>query len=68
MDPTVHRLTALHAAEHKRRNPDPERIAQLRAAINEARTEAFILEMLATAPPLSHEARSRLARLFGGDL
>jgi hypothetical protein len=60
----VQTLIALHAAEHRKRHPDPDRIAELKHAIAEARTETFLREMMAKRPPLSEAARSRLAALL----
>ena len=52
-DPVEHALTANLAAEHRKRHPDPARIAALRQQIKDRTTEEFVRKALATAPPLS---------------
>ena len=46
---------------------ETESIPALEAQLREDITADFIEQMLAIAPPLSDEARTRLASLFGGD-
>lgn len=56
-------LIAHLAGEHRRANPDPGRIAELREQICEAQAEEWISSKIAAAP-LSHAARARLACLI----
>jgi hypothetical protein len=65
-DPVEHRLTATLATEHRRKDRDGKRIADLRQQIAEAKAEAFVRKALALAPPLSNDARARLASLLTG--
>jgi hypothetical protein len=63
-DPVVHVLTANLAAQHRRRERDPERIEDLRQQLVDHKTEEFVRKALASAPPLSQAARDRLAALL----
>ena len=57
-------LIAHLAGEHRRTNPDPDRIADLRDQIREAQLTEWVERQLATAPPLSQATRSKLAALL----
>ena len=56
-------LIAHLAGEHRRTEPDPTRIAELREQIREAQIEEWISDKIA-AGPLSVAARHRLASLI----
>jgi hypothetical protein len=58
------RTRARLADAHKRR--DTAAIAALEAQLIEDIAADYIDRLLTIAPPLSHEARTRLASLFGG--
>lgn len=62
--PETRRLIANLAAEYRKRDRDPERIARLRQQIKDQQTEEFVQEALATAPPLSQATRDRIAALL----
>lgn len=57
-------LIAHLAGEHRRTNPDPDRIAELREEIRVAQLEEWVTRQLAAAPPLSQATRDRLAALL----
>ena len=59
-------LIAHLAGEHRRTNPDPARIAELRKQIRGAQLTEWVEHQLATAPPLSQATRDRLAALLAG--
>jgi hypothetical protein len=65
--PELHAAISALGAERRRKECDPARVERLYAQITEIKTREFIEKMLSTAPPLSDEARTRLAGLFGGD-
>jgi hypothetical protein len=52
------------AAEHRKKNRDPERIAELRSQLREAKLAEHIRQVVDQAPPLSAEQKARLAALF----
>lgn len=56
-------------ARESRRDGSPERAAQARREVNELRLEQAVRDAIAAAPPMSSEARDRIARLLtvGGD-
>lgn len=49
------------------RTEDPARIAETRSALATARIAAYIERVVAAAPPLTDDQRSRLALLLAGD-
>jgi hypothetical protein len=57
-------LIANLAAEYRRTDSDPGRIARLRDEIREAQLTEWVEKQLATAPPLSAETRCKLAALL----
>jgi hypothetical protein len=57
-------LIAHLAGEHRRTNPDPDRIAELREQIREAQLTEWVERQLTAAPPLSRATRDRLAALL----
>jgi hypothetical protein len=61
--------TARHAAECNRRNPDPEKIAEAKKAITEAKLRRAVEVALAAFPPLSEETKASVAHLLtkGGE-
>ena len=64
VDFTEHQLRAKIAAQCSKRDPDPERITELREQHFEAKVTQWVERQLATAPPLSHATRDRLAALL----
>jgi DNA-binding FadR family transcriptional regulator len=71
--PAVAHARARLAGLHKRRNPDPEKVAEARAQLVAAirdtepdRYAAAIERLIAEAPPLTAEQRARLAVLLDG--
>jgi hypothetical protein len=71
MDKGVKTLIANLAAEHRKRDRDPARIAELREQIRAQQIEDYVRRAVAIAPPLSGATRDRLAALLtdviGGD-
>lgn len=59
-------LIAHLAGEHRRANPDPSRITELREQIRETQLTEWVERQLAAAPPLSQATRNRLAALLTG--
>jgi len=57
-------LIANLAAQHKKRQRDPQRIAELREQIREAQLTEWVERQLAAFPPLSQATRDRLAALL----
>jgi hypothetical protein len=57
-------LIANLAAEHRKRERDPRRIAELREQIREAQLTEWVERQLAAFPPLSQATRDRLASLL----
>jgi hypothetical protein len=57
-------LIAHLAGEHRRTNPDPARIAELREQIREAQIAEWAERQLAAAPPLSQATKDKLAALL----
>lgn len=56
------------ATEHRRRDPDPDRIADLQRERAVVRIEDFAADIFAAAPPLHDEQRQHLAAvMLGGD-
>ena len=58
------------ATEHRRRDPDPERIADLQRRRAVLRITGFAAKVLASAPPLRDDQRRQLAEVMlvvGGD-
>lgn len=56
------------ATEHRRRVPDPERIADLQRRRAVLRIQAFAAMVLAGSPPLREDQRRHLAAvMLGGD-
>lgn len=64
VDFTEHQLRAKIAAEHSKRDPDPDRIADLREQHFEAKVTEWVERQLAVAPPLTKATRERLAALL----
>lgn len=64
-----HSLRQRIAVEHRKRNPDPDVIADLQRQRAVVRVKAFAAEVFAAAPPLTDEQRQHLADLMlgGGD-
>lgn len=64
-----HSLRQRIAVEHRKRNPDPDLIADLQRERAVVRIEDFAAEILAAAPPLTGEQRQHLAEVMlgGGD-
>jgi hypothetical protein len=63
-----HTLRANIAAAHRKKNRDPEHIAELRDELRETLLVEWVERQLAAAPPLSPATRDRLvALLAGGD-
>lgn len=60
-------LIANLAAEHRKSERDPRRIAELREQIREAQISEWVERQLAAFPPLSQATRDRLAALLLGD-
>jgi hypothetical protein len=52
------------ATEHRRRDSDPDRIADLQRKRVVARIEDFASEIFAAAPPLTDEQRQHLAAVM----
>jgi hypothetical protein len=59
-----HSLRAQLAAEHRRRNPDPDLIADLQRKRAVVRIEDFAANIFASAPPLHDEQRQHLAEVM----
>jgi hypothetical protein len=59
-------LIAHLAGEHRRANPDPGRIEELREQIREAQLEEWVDRQLAAFPPLSQATKDKIAALFSG--
>ena len=66
VDLTEHQLRAAIAREHSKREPDPQRIVELREQHFEAKVTEWVERQLAAAPPLSRATRDRLAALLAG--
>jgi hypothetical protein len=64
-----HSLRQRLATEHRRRDPDPELIAELQRQRAVARIEDFAAGVFIAAPPLLAEQRQHLAAVMlrGGD-
>jgi hypothetical protein len=64
-----HSLRQRIAVEHRKRNPDPDVIADLQRQRAVVRVEQFAAEVFAAAPPLTDGQRQHLARVMlkGGD-
>lgn len=54
------------ATEHRKRDPDPERIADLQRRRAVLRIEGFAAKVLAASPPLSGDQRQHLAEVMLG--
>lgn len=52
------------ATEHRRRDPDPDRIADLQRERAVARIEDFAAEIFTAAPPLRDDQRQHLAEVM----
>ena len=63
-NPEIARAVIAVANAHQGKSPDPEKIAKARADLAAAKIKAYIENTLAAAPPISDEARRRLARLL----
>lgn len=61
-----HSLRQRIAAEHRRRDPDPDLIASLQRERAVVRIEDFARTVLAAAPELTIDQRQRLAALVLG--
>jgi DNA-binding IclR family transcriptional regulator len=61
-----HSLRQQLATEHRRRNPDPDRIAELQRERAVVRIEEFAAEVFAAAPPLHDDQRQHLAAVMLG--
>lgn len=59
-------LIANLAAEHRKLDRNPDRIAELRAQIAEAQITEWAERQLAAAPPLSQATKDKLAALLSG--
>jgi hypothetical protein len=59
-----HQLRAKFAAAHRRRDRDPEQIAELGLQLRELRLAEHIKREVDKAPPLTSEQRARLAALL----
>ncbi|GAA1962861.1 hypothetical protein GCM10009798_23330 [Nocardioides panacihumi] len=67
-DPRVQKaLSRVARATRHPANVDPAEIAEARAALAEAKIQAYIEKAVAEAPPLSAERRARIARLLTAD-
>ena len=64
--PSARTLIAHLAGEHRRTNPDPSRIAELREQIREAQLTEWAERQLTAVPPLSQATRDKIAALFSG--
>ncbi len=64
--PSARTLIAHLAGEHRRTNPDPDRIAELREEIREAQLTEWVERQLVAAPPLSQATRDKIAAMFQG--
>jgi hypothetical protein len=64
--PTEHTLRANLAAEHSKREPDPERITELRRRLRERQLADRIEAWLASDPPPTPAQRRELASLLAG--
>jgi hypothetical protein len=64
-----HSLRQRIAVEHRKRNPDPDRIADLQRERAVVRIEDFAANVFAAAPPLHEKQRQHLAKVMlkGGD-
>lgn len=58
-------INAHLAAEHRKKNRDPERIAELRGLLRAEQLAEHIRRVVDQAPPLTDEQRGRLALLLG---
>jgi hypothetical protein len=52
------------ATEHRRRDPDPDRIAELQRERAVVRTEDFAAGIFTAAPPLRDDQRQHLAEVM----
>jgi hypothetical protein len=59
-----HSLRQRIAVEHRKRNPDPDVIADLQRQRAVVRVEDFAAEIFAAAPPLTNEQRQHLAAIM----
>ena len=66
MSAREHALRARLAGEHRRREPDPERIAELRRELAAQQIRDHITRITASAPPLTAAQRRELASLLAG--
>lgn len=66
--PSTKTLVARVATEHRRRNPDPERIATARRELAAQQVRDAITRILSGAPPLLPEQRAELAALVLGEV
>jgi hypothetical protein len=68
MTKSARALSANLAAEHRKRDRDPDRIAELREQHFEVKVTEWVERQLASAPPLSQATRDRLAALLTSSL
>ena len=68
MSKSARALNANLAAEYRKNDPDPERIAEVRAEHFEAKVTEWVQRQLAAAPSLSQATRDRLAALLASPL
>lgn len=61
-----HSLRQRIAVEHRKRNPDPDVIADLQRQRAVVRVERFAAEVFAAAPPLTDGQRQHLADVMLG--
>jgi hypothetical protein len=59
-------ISAYLAAEHRKKNRNPGRIAELRDELREAQLTEWVERQLAAAPPLSQATKDKLAALLAG--
>ena len=65
MSPSASRTLIAHLAqEHRKKERNPEQIAELREQIREAQLTEWVERQLAAFPPLSQATRDRLASLL----
>lgn len=57
-------IIALYAAEHRKKNRNPDRIAELRLMLRETQLAEHIREVVDSAPPLTPEQLQRLSLLL----
>lgn len=62
-----HSIRIRIATEHRKRNPDPDLITDLRRQHAAVRIEDYVRRILAGAPPLHDDQRQKLAALVLGD-